>query len=375
MILSDRLIGQYRRWVIGLLAVPASLAVLAASSLAPPADAATRPPAPAARSHTHPHPASAHPAAHPASVHPHPASAHPAAHPHPAPAAHAHSAAHPHPHPHAHPAPPVRPAPRIPYTLPPSVPTWIRIPSIAVSAPVKPMGLLHDGYIQVPPLVPHSNLVGWYKYSPLPGELGPSVLVGHRDSDGVAVFFLLGDLVRGAKIYIDRADDSTAIFTVTRVRNFEKSTFPSVLVYGPTEYSALRVITCGGVFNYAIGSYEQNIVVYATLTGLREPHRRTPRVIPPAKPRALPRHEPHAAHLRPLAKLSGNKLKALDVRPKHRPSPARGATGSAKGLTSPVRVKARTQTRITVLAGVRARTRTPGTWLTPIRGGRPLRAR
>jgi Sortase domain len=199
-----------------------------------------------------------------------------------------------------------------------------------VSAPVKPMGLLHDGYIQVPPLVPHSNLVGWYKYSPLPGELGPSVLVGHRDSDGVAVFFLLGDLVRGAKIYIDRADGSTAIFTVTRVRNFEKSTFPSVLVYGPTEYSALRVITCGGVFNYAIGSYEQNIVVYATLTGLREPHHRTPRVIPPAKPRALPRHEPHAAHLRPLAKPSGNKLKAPDVRPKRQPSPTRGATVSGK---------------------------------------------
>src|ERR1700677_3901564 len=301
MILSDRLIGRYRRWAIGLPAVLASVAalvVLAASRAAPPAAAPPPPPAPAARSHTHPHPASAHPAAHP--------------------------------HPRPHPAPPVRPAPRIPYTLPPSVPTWIRIPSVAVSAPVKPMGLLRDGYIQVPPLVPHSNLVGWYKYSPLPGELGPSVLVGHRDSDGVAVFFLLGDLVRGAKIYIDRADGSTAIFTVTRVRNFEKSTFPSVLVYGPTEYSALRVITCGGVFNYAIGSYEQNIVVYATLTGLREPHHRTPRVVPPANPRALPRHEPHAAHLRPLAKPSGKKLKAPDVRSKRQPSPTRGATVSGK---------------------------------------------
>ena len=339
MILSDRLIGRYRRWAIGLPAVLASVAalvVLAASSLAPPADAATRPPAPAARSHTHPHPASAHPAAHP--------------------------------HPRPHPAPPVRPAPRIPYTLPPSVPTWIRIPSVAVSAPVKPMGLLRDGYIQVPPLVPHSNLVGWYKYSPLPGELGPSVLVGHRDSDGVAVFFLLGDLVRGAKIYIDRADGSTAIFTVTRVRNFEKSTFPSVLVYGPTEYSALRVITCGGVFNYAIGSYEQNIVVYATLTGLREPHRRTPRVIPPAKPRALPRHERHAKRLpvpgkgdsaprpaasddatrhRPLAKPSGNKPKA----PKHQLAAARRQPHRDAQPAKDARPHAKRAARAPALAG------------------------
>jgi LPXTG-site transpeptidase (sortase) family protein len=158
-----------------------------------------------------------------------------------------------------------------------------------VNAPVKPMGLLPDGYIQVPPLVPHSNLVGWYKYSPLPGELGPAVLVGHRDSDGVAVFYLLGNLRRGDKIYIHRADGDTAIFTVTKVRNFEKSTFPSSLVYGPTPYSALRVITCGGIFNYAIGSYEQNIVVYAALTGgspTKTHPRRTTSVIPLAKPQA-----------------------------------------------------------------------------------------
>jgi hypothetical protein len=206
------------------------------------------------------------------------------------------------------------------------------------------MGLLHDGYIQVPPLVPHSNLVGWYKYSPLPGELGPSVLVGHRDSDGVAVFFLLGDLVRGARIYIDRADGSTAIFTVTRVRNFEKSTFPSVLVYGPTEYSALRIITCGGVFNYAIGSYEQNIVVYATLTGLREPHRRTPRVIPPAKSHALPRHEPHAAHLRALAKPSGTKPK---VRAQMRTSSSSlGAHQNAHLGVDGVRARTRAKIRV-----------------------------
>jgi Sortase domain len=196
---------------------------------------------------------------------------------------------------------------QIPLTLPPSVPTWLRIPAIGVSAPVKPMGLLRDGFIQVPPLVPHSNLVGWYKYSPLPGELGPAVLVGHRDSDGVAVFFLLGDLRRGERIYIHRADGSTAIFTVTKVQNFEKSTFPSTLVYGPTPYSALRVITCGGVFNYAIGSYEQNIVVYATLTGARTPRPRkrhtgiTSRVIPPTKP---PAHSGKAARHRGINRAS-----------------------------------------------------------------------
>jgi hypothetical protein len=214
-----------------------------------------------------------------------------------------------------HPVHPVRPvhpasqAAQIPLTLPPSIPTWLRIPAIGVNAPVKPMGLLPDGYIQVPPLVPHSNLVGWYKYSPLPGELGPAVLVGHRDSDGVAVFYLLGNLRRGNKIYIRRTDGETAIFTVTRVRNFEKSTFPSSLVYGPTPYSALRVITCGGIFNYAIGSYEQNIVVYADLTGdnpSKTKPRRTTSVIPQArhsKPLNGSQHEDHRPRSRRTAPL------------------------------------------------------------------------
>jgi sortase family protein len=204
---------------------------------------------------------------------------------------------------------PASQAAQIPLTLPPSIPTWLRIPAIGVNAPVKPMGLLPDGYIQVPPLVPHSNLVGWYKYSPLPGELGPAVLVGHRDSDGVAVFYLLGNLRRGNKIYIRRTDGETAIFTVTRVRNFEKSTFPSSLVYGPTPYSALRVITCGGIFNYAIGSYEQNIVVYADLTGdnpsTTKP-RRTTSVIPQArhsKPLNGSQHEDHRPRSRRTAPL------------------------------------------------------------------------
>jgi Sortase domain len=194
--------------------------------------------------------------------------------------------------------------------LPPSVPTWIRIPAIRASAPVKAMGLLRDGYIQVPPLVPHSNLVGWYKYGPSPGELGPAIMVGHRDSDGVAVFYLLGDLKRRDKIYISRADGTTAIFTVTKVRNFDKSTFPSVLVYGPTTYPALRVITCGGTFNYAIGSYEENIVVYATMTAVRIPR--------PARPRR-PAHP--VKHARP----------AMPAHPVKRARPAAPARPARSG--------------------------------------------
>jgi hypothetical protein len=35
-------------------------------------------------------------------------------------------------------------------------------------------------------------------------------------------------------------------------------------VYGPTPDPELRLITCGGAFDYATGHYLSNIVVYAT---------------------------------------------------------------------------------------------------------------
>jgi hypothetical protein len=48
--------------------------------------------------------------------------------------------------------------------------------------------------------------------------------------------------------------------------SFPKSQFPTQVVYEPTSYPALRLITCGGVFNRGAGSYEDNIVVFAHLT-------------------------------------------------------------------------------------------------------------
>ena len=41
--------------------------------------------------------------------------------------------------------------------------------------------------------------------------------------------------------------------------------FPTDAVYGNPGYPALRLITCGGPFDAATGSYLDNIIVYAHL--------------------------------------------------------------------------------------------------------------
>jgi hypothetical protein len=118
-------------------------------------------------------------------------------------------------------------------------------------------------------LVPPSDdtVAGWYRAGPAPGDAGPAVLPGHVDGPaGPAVFFRLRDVAVGDPVTVVRADGTTVRFAVTRVARYAKDTFPTEEVYGPTSGAELRLITCGGTFDHATGSYLDNVVVFARLT-------------------------------------------------------------------------------------------------------------
>jgi Sortase domain len=68
-------------------------------------------------------------------------------------------------------------------------------------------------------------------------------------------------------VVVVRADGSTARFRVDAVHRYAKDDFPTTTVYGPTHDAQLRLITCGGEFDRAAGSYRDNVVVTATLVG------------------------------------------------------------------------------------------------------------
>ena len=98
----------------------------------------------------------------------------------------------------------------------------------------------------------------------MPGESGPAVLVGHRDSDtGPAVFYGLGELAAGDSVVVTDESDHSWRFRVTAVEQFDKDAFPTEKVYGATQGSTLRLLTCAGGFNG--DEYEENLVVYAAL--------------------------------------------------------------------------------------------------------------
>jgi len=141
-------------------------------------------------------------------------------------------------------------------------PVSLTIPAIGVRTSLVHLGLTSSGALQVPPT---TAVAGWYTGSPRPGSIGSAVIAGHIDSyRGPGVFYRLSDLKRGDRVYVRRADGTLAVFEVTEVQMYAKDHFPTAAVYGPTPNAELRLITCGGTFDYTTRSYLSNTVVYAT---------------------------------------------------------------------------------------------------------------
>ncbi|MGW0227148.1 class F sortase [Actinopolymorpha singaporensis] len=151
-----------------------------------------------------------------------------------------------------------------PTGLPPSTPVSLAIPRIGVDTKLLQLGLNKDNTIQVP-TPERANLAGWYKYGPTPGEIGNTVIVGHVDSVklGRAVFFRLGQLRPGDKLSVVRTDGLTVPYRVDGVKAYPKANFPTDLVYGASDKSSLRLVTCGGPWSKTT-SYRDNIIVFAT---------------------------------------------------------------------------------------------------------------
>ena len=143
-------------------------------------------------------------------------------------------------------------------------PAVIRIPRLEVEASIIPLGLQDDGSIEVPE---DPDQAGWWLGGPEPGETGPAVILGHVDSqeEGPAVFFYLQYLDPGDQIHIDRVDGSTITYVVEATERHNKDEFPTDAVYGPTDQPTLRLVTCGGDFDFGVRTYEDNVIVFASL--------------------------------------------------------------------------------------------------------------
>ena len=163
----------------------------------------------------------------------------------------------------AAPAVPGAPAPPVPAGVASAVPIGLAIPAIGVDERgLVPLGRNPDGSLEVPA---DYATAGWFTGGAVPGSLGPAVIAGHVDSlAGPAVFYRLAQLRPGDEVLVALSDGDRVRFRVDGVRHYPKIAFPTEAVYGPVPGSALRLITCGGVFDRTARSYLDNVVVYAS---------------------------------------------------------------------------------------------------------------
>lgn len=160
--------------------------------------------------------------------------------------------------------PPAPPAddPRPPHSpRVPATPPRLEIPAIGVRAHARPLGTTAAGALEVPD---NWSVVGWWRGGSKPGERGASVIVGHVDSRSrPAVFHDLGELEPGDTIRFVPRKGAEQRFVVVRKQRVSKESFPTAEVYGETPVAALRLITCGGGFDWSSRRYRDNLIVYA----------------------------------------------------------------------------------------------------------------
>ncbi|WP_328504265.1 class F sortase [Streptomyces sp. NBC_00457] len=155
--------------------------------------------------------------------------------------------------------------PRAGKHMPRSTPIRLRIPKISVDAPFTPLAIGRSGQLEAPP-ADEVNLVGWYAKGVSPGEAGTSIIAGHVDTaTSPAVFAELGELEKGDRFRVKRADRRIATFVVDSVETFEKDSFPDERVYADTPQAQVRLITCAGDYDRSAKDYTENLVVFAHL--------------------------------------------------------------------------------------------------------------
>jgi sortase (surface protein transpeptidase) len=148
----------------------------------------------------------------------------------------------------------------------PPAPKRLRIPSLDVDASVVSVGVTGDSDMEVPRDV---RDVGWYRHGPSPGEPGAAVLAGHVDSreQGRGVFFDLRRLDVGSRVVVTDDTGDAQRFEVVARRTYDKPRLPTDAVFARAGPPQLVLITCGGDFDREAGSYRENVVVYAQLSG------------------------------------------------------------------------------------------------------------
>jgi Sortase domain len=142
-------------------------------------------------------------------------------------------------------------------------PVRLQLPGSDVDAPLDPVGLEPNGAMALPADV---GRVGWYRFGPAPGSTeGTAVLAGHVDDreQGLGALSPLRQVEPGTEVLVTDAAGAVTRWRVVSRELIDKQVLPLAQLFARSGPPRLVLLTCGGPFLPALGSYQDNVVVVA----------------------------------------------------------------------------------------------------------------
>ena len=147
--------------------------------------------------------------------------------------------------------------------VPTPAPRTISIAGIVSAMPVEAHGLDERGQMSLPrsPFV-----AGWYEYASAPADdSGATVIASHVDAlgEGLGPFSQLRDVAAGTQVEIVDEEGARHTYRVVTVERISKEVVPWGEYFSTAGAPRLVLVTCGGEYDPAVGSYEDNYIVTA----------------------------------------------------------------------------------------------------------------
>lgn len=150
------------------------------------------------------------------------------------------------------------------HQVPPSHPKHLIIPKLEIETNIYAVGLTKEGAIDAPQTAWGA---GWYQDGSQPGSgTGAALLNGHVNDafNTPGVFYELSNLASGDEVTVVRGDDSRLVYRVANVvqQPLHNVDMKKALSSADPSKEGLNLITCGGRYDKATGSYSDRVIVY-----------------------------------------------------------------------------------------------------------------
>ncbi len=162
----------------------------------------------------------------------------------------------------------VKPTPKTvaAYSVAPSLPKYLKIPSLGVNARVFAVGLDGSGAIGTP----HDVFdTAWYTGSAKPGQPGAMLIDGHISSwTSPGVFYHLTSLKAGSAVQVVRGDDTVFNYSVVKTVIYPANKVNMDAALSPVTpgKNGLNLISCTGDVISGTSEFNERVVVFTEQT-------------------------------------------------------------------------------------------------------------